>query len=268
MQHIGMETCIRFKDMSEEDEAEQNQEYDDGDLGPVYAEDSKNNDPLSTTSTTSPTSATDINDNEQDSKDDNININNNNERRESERHFNNEIGDNKLDMNFVDTLFEKSTIANDDTVEYRKRNSAANGNSTAKSSNAAKGSSIAKGISTTKGSSTAKGSSTTKGSGTTKGSSTTTKGSTPQPLKSKPESTVQKATTLTHPPKASKQVPNENSNNITRALKKPISEFKRKKYMKAGNNDKQSNNKKATAQKPGKKIIIFYYDKRLNYFKT
>lgn len=36
-----METCIRFKDMSEEEDTDQNQEYEDDELGPVYPENSK-----------------------------------------------------------------------------------------------------------------------------------------------------------------------------------------------------------------------------------
>lgn len=52
MQHIGMETCIRFKDMSEEEDADQNQEYEDEELGPVYPENSITKKDVGSTSST------------------------------------------------------------------------------------------------------------------------------------------------------------------------------------------------------------------------
>lgn len=225
MQHIGMETCIRFKDISEDDDAEQNQEYDDEELRPAYAEDNKNTDifPPSTkkigdedNSTT-----TNLNDNENDSK----------------------SAENKLDMRFVDRLFEKSTIANDDTMMLLR-----------------KGTSATKGSSTTKSNSTAKGSNTTKDSSGTQGSSTAQT----QGLKSKLANTVHSMTTLSKPRKVAKQVRKENSSNVTKVLKKPTSELKRKKQIKLMHKDKSGMNltskaikhtdKKAAAQIPGKKI--------------
>lgn len=226
MQHIGIETCIRFKDISEDDDADPNQEYNDDELRPVFSEDSKdskvNTESPSTNKIddgiTGPISI--INDNEPHSKSD----------------------ENKLDMEFIDPLFEKATIANDDTLKdqlLRKR------------------------ISSTKGGSTTKGSSTSKGNVTTKDSTT-------KKHVIKKVGTVKSATTSTHPPKVAKQVPKENSSNVPKVLKKPTSELKSKKYTKLKHNDKQGINstsrtikrsdKKAADQKPGNNIIIFYYN--------
>lgn len=224
MQHIGMETCIRFKDMSEEDDAEQNQEYDDEELGPVYAENNNTDNVI-----TAPVSVAVVNNN-----------NNNNNNKQLIK-----SGENELDMNFVDRLFEKSTIANDEMLKdqpLRKRTSATKDSSTTKDS------SISKGDSTTQ----------------------------THVHRSKTTSSVQSATTSSEHPKVAKQVPEENSSNITKVHKKSTSELKRKKHMKPRHNDKQGLNstsrankrtdKKAAAQKPGKKFSIFYYNKQSNWF--
>lgn len=203
MQHIGMETCIRFKDLSEDDDAEQNQEYDDEELGPVYAENNNSTDFLkpSTKKTEEEenlTTAQALKDNE-----------------------------NKLDMQFVDRPFEKP-IANDDTLSALRKDT-----------------------------------SSTKSSDRTGGSTTQI-----QDLNSKTASTVQSAAITSEPPKVAKQVPKQNSNNVSGVLKKPTSKLKRKKHMKLRHNDKHGANvtnkaikhtdKQETLQKPGKKITMFY----------
>lgn len=203
MQHIGMETCIRFKDLSEDDDAEQNQEYDDEDLGPVYAEDNNSTNFLIPSTKKieeeeNPTTAQALKDNE-----------------------------NKLDMRFVDRLFEKPSIANDDTLSALRKDTSA-----------------------------------TKSSDRTGGSTTQI-----QDLNSKTASTIQSAAISSEPPKVAKQVPKQNSNNVSGVLKKPTSKLKRKKHMKLRHNDKEGTNvtnkaikhtdKQDTSQKPGKKMTMF-----------
>lgn len=207
MQHIGMETCIRFKDLSEDDDAEQNQEYDDTELGPVYAEDNNNTDVFSPTT--------------------------------------------KINVEDEENLTTAQDQKVDDTVTDQQ---------------------LRQGTSDTKNSHRTQGSSTTEGRSPTRGNSTAQT----QDHKHKMASMVQSATTPTEPPKVTKHVPKQNSSNIKRELKKPTSKLKHKKLKKLKHNDKQSIDltskdikridKKAAAQKPGKKIAIFYFDERLIYF--
>lgn len=209
-----METCIRFKDLSEDDDAEQNQEYDDEELGPVYAEDNNNKDIASTP------------------------ISKKNEEYLNLTSVNNpKGGENYQDTENDDTLSEKSTIANDDTMTDQQ---------------------LRQGISDTKSSDRTKGISTIEGSSTAKVSSST-------------QNQAQSTTNPTELPKVTNQAPKHNFSN-NKALNKPPSKLKRKKHTQYTYNNKHGINltskvikqidKKAAAPKLGKKITVFHFAER------
>lgn len=209
-----METCIRFKDLSEDDDAEQNQEYDDEELGPVYAEDNNNKDVASNTKSKK--------------NEDDLNLTSVNYPKD---------GENYLDTENVNTLSEKSTIANDGAMTNQQ---------------------LRQGTSDTKSSDKSKGISTTEGSSTAKVSSST-------------QNQAQSTTNPTELPKVTNQAPKHNFSN-NKALNKPPSKLKRKKHTKHTYSDKHGINltskaikridKKAAAPKLGKKITVFHFAER------